>query len=366
MLLAGCVSPRPLWLPDPDATDCRTGWTEIHHIGIRDGSPLKMVWNDGILYFGLDEPPQIVAVDATDGAARLLAEESVQDLWVEGDQLLYASQGDKLFALPLSGGTPRLVLDAQTALNASIYGLPEHVELDPSYFYWDLQGQHGSPRWSWWRMPRAGGAAEMMGTAPLQPPSAIWSTLNLSARGAVISRYLAQDEGVAPYFMAPSAGEPRPLAYPSTPPLKSWIRMEGHSATSILWSQSSYEQNSYPPSSRIMISDTTGSAADGVRPFWTGKPPRLAPGAYGTWPDGDGGWIVAGQEPLFGGELHTSVWAVDADGNGRRLGCSASDAVSVSMASAILPDAVYVVVGFANSLSPSYDYGIVEVDRRPR
>src|SRR5258706_13230985 len=106
---AGRVEP----VAPPDPATCTAAWETIVPLQTdRDSGPYAMTWHDGALYGSATIKSKNVIFTTPDrgGTLRILASAVGFSMWVEGDQLFYA-YFDKLYALPLAGGMPRLVID---------------------------------------------------------------------------------------------------------------------------------------------------------------------------------------------------------------------------------------------------------------
>jgi len=81
--------------------------------------------------------------------------------------------------------------------------------------------------------------------------------------------------------------------------------------------------------------------ATDLEPFWTNKPPSAF--AVAGWDDGNQGALLSVWDWGNDDALHTTVWAVDADGHGQRLACDPL-VMSDARVAAVSPDAIFLVV----------------------
>jgi len=76
-------------------------------------APSDLIWRDEKLYFQAWQErlrPSLVVMPDTGGAADELSSDTGNGLWNEGDLLLY-SRADRLYSVPITGGSSMLVSD---------------------------------------------------------------------------------------------------------------------------------------------------------------------------------------------------------------------------------------------------------------
>lgn len=114
----------------------------------------------------------------------------------------------------------------------------------------------------------------------------------------------------------------------------------------------------------LRLTDVAEPGGPTVREFWPDHPANFAPYGVYSWSGGDdGSWLISGSEPFDDGTTHISLWLVDADGNGRRLGCdpNVGDGPGIVTAALATPTAIYAVVG--SSAGSLFDDRIVQLGR---
>jgi hypothetical protein len=115
---------------------------------------------------------------------------------IEGDKLTYAILDDKLWQVPLAGGTPVLAADGQTT------GFRRRARRNEPLL--GSRAQIGGPAWSIWRHPRDGGAAFQLAIPPVPTPTYAWQTLSAVPGGVLVT---AEGKPVAAYLV-PRDGSP--------------------------------------------------------------------------------------------------------------------------------------------------------------
>jgi hypothetical protein len=275
----------------------------------------------------------IQALSTSDGVARTLVVDSANHLWPEDGSVFYTRSGrqNQLFRVPLTGGTPELVLDGGSAA-----GGISAAALDAEYFYWTTRYEPGHFDLSIWRMARAGGTPGRVADLPAFPGKARLAL----ASDAIIVAGINGDTRLVPL----DGSEVRSL---SDVPDSTAIPL-GVDATGSYWVRLRREPNPGEPSARVP-SEIIHVPADGgaASPFfWSGQPPLFQPAALSA--DPDGGWLVTGFEDFDDGQLHHVVWFVDADGTGRRAACDPSTELTGGSARpAFSADAAHLIAIYA-------------------
>lgn len=325
----------------PELADCASEWsTVLPSQGVPGSEPRWLCWQDGTLYFDQGLPtedhmivagePRIVSVPDSGGTPTTIANDAAFGLWVEGDRVLWAL-GDQLLSAPVSGGAISPVADGQ------MFGLDARLErnlfitayaLDASYLYFELSEFLDGPtqEWSVWRTPRAGGASERLATLPA-------SVHILAAIVPLSDQLLLAGLGGKAFTLPSDGGDVRSLPAVAG-------NFVGADQSGVLWNFAHADQHG-----GMIVDDVLLSKPSGQKPaiFWRNKPAELA--ASKAWSD-DAGWIISGLETFSDGLPHSSVWAVDRKGHGRRLACdrAAGFASGYATTAALSPDAAYVVV----------------------
>jgi hypothetical protein len=356
--------------PLPPATLCGgANWTALYALGIQDGGPVSLLEANGNLYFPLDQPPSIMSLPLSGGTPTVVTAlttlTAAWQIWLAGDAIDFAIDSDKVWQVPLSGGSAMLVANGMTAYTPPSYAVPGALAVDGTYLYWDLTPQTGPPTWSLWRMPLIGGAAEHLADLPLPNPALNWRTLTPTAADLIVA--FDDFNQVGAYAVPLAGGARRALPTPPAAGTDADNDLVGTSQTGILWMTDSENPGLDTDAYTMTLTDLTDPDATAVKPFWSSRPTSMIPQPLSAWPDGDGGsWIVAGSESFDDGAHHTSLWEVDAAGNGTRLGCAPNpDAYGSGIVTAVLPSptAIYAVVGATNDQSSSFDYTIVSLSR---
>jgi hypothetical protein len=326
----------PAPLPLEPLSNCAAAWQPLTARAPYDiVSPLAH--HGGDLYYSTLTTQEIRALPTAGGAARVLAPVFGRRLSIEGDHVMFTGgdRGNLFFRLPLTGGTPELLLDAASGRPDSGVVLLHFTT--PTEFFWG-EGSITSltAPTTFWRASRAGGSSMEIGrsSATVHGEMISFSDMAPTAGGLVLASILGIAQ-VLPFDGSPA----RSLA--TTEALS---KGEGHhvgiDGAGVYWS---LPRQKGPPEDDF--NDVVLAPADGspVRTFWTDLPPRSFIGAM--WPDGAGGWVAwGGQRFADDDATHTTIWLLGADGAARRLACSPgiySD-TRIEARPAVAPDAVYV------------------------
>jgi hypothetical protein len=324
----------------PSLARCRDGWNRILEFQPMVGSaPPVLRWHDGNLYYPehQDFSYRIVSLPDTGGTPSEVTPHAGPGLWIEGDSLLYP-QFDQLYSAPLTGGESTLVssgdrfgteeskLENVTLLNQ---------ELDDAALYWILH-RYTDPTWTVWRAPREGGPSEELGTLPdsLGHPEALVALSDrLMIAGSDGDAYLLPKDG-GDVQRLPSIASERDEAM--------WSRFIGAAPSGVAWAVAGKIENT----TRIPY-DIVLSAPDGdVEDLWRDMSAEFDPDH--VWPDGKGGWVIAGLETFTDEEKHTSLWSLDAKNRAKRLACDSRPGRSsgFTVTAALSDDAAYAVVEY--------------------
>jgi hypothetical protein len=297
-------------------------------------SPLA--YADGNLYFGVQRG--VISVPASGGAETVLSPAVASGVWVEGDHLILSGGqlGTQFHSLPLTGGTPALLVDgAAGRADSGIVQL--HARLPTATdFFWAESSRLGlrEPT-TVWRAPRAGG-----------PPAEIARFTELTASGDTALYFegaalapeglvLGEDWGVAKVIPL-DGGAARALAAPDVENPIGNIDFLGVDARGVYWSVT-MQPTAVPPPREVVVSPADGGAP---RPVWSGVPLFSSP--VRAWPDGAGGLVVVGSQ-RFRDETgsRVTIWSIDANGGARRLACAPVGEYVDDQTPAIGPDAFY-------------------------
>jgi hypothetical protein len=346
--LMGCGDRAPSPAPLAALSACMGGWEPLLSRPAYDiTSPLA--YRDGVIYFSSFKTRSLVALPTDGGPTVDVAPVFSRDLWVEGDNLVYTGGplGNQLFSVPVTGGTPTLVLDGGAGRTEPLLALL--TVLTASDFFW-TEGVIEGPT-QFWRASRAGGAPTEIGSTTATTPSGhvvSFESMAVSNDALVAATVLGVADAV-PFNQDPV----RPLA--TTDALgKGFGSLAGVDGAGAYWSLP--RPGGLPEDDE---NDVVLSPADGgpVRPFWNGLPPHS--GVFSMWPDGVGGWVVVAPERFDDQLFHTTIWLLGGDGSSRRLACSPGDSgdADVRVRPVVTPDAVFVAT------TGSYSLEIVRIPR---
>ena len=117
-------------VPLPDALTCAsTSWSVVHTFAETSLVPSNLALRDDVFYISIGDWG-IVALPKAGGDEVLLTTETARNLSIEGDSIYFGKNNDKLWRLPLAGGTPAVVVDGMTAYVEPDYGVPADIALD--------------------------------------------------------------------------------------------------------------------------------------------------------------------------------------------------------------------------------------------
>jgi hypothetical protein len=339
-----------------DVNLCAGNWRVVH--SPRQDAvtlpPRDLAWHGGLLYSlePLSAGPPFFSVSPADGNRSTLPvpERDIWSYWLEDDRLIYVvgqrtmtgstpQASLSLFAWPLAGGAAEKLFDASVWASQFIPRLGG-MALDREAFHWTEMAATpaGGREWTLWRNPRTGGDAVRLAVVgrPKDDLTGFDGLLPLDDRIIAYSSRLV--DGMA-WAIPRAGGEARPL--PSWPGANI---VGAGSDGALLWQRSLDTFNGQRGSDHYEVGLLRPDAA-AVEPHWTGKPPAAYVRA--AWSDGRGGWFVSTGE--WGGDQarHTTIWAVDAAGEGRRLACDPEIDRQITTGAAT-PDAFYGIAVYSN------------------
>ena len=358
--ILGCGGSDPPATPAvtlESAADCGSGWQPFMSSQTWDGiSPL--VYQSGTLYYTSFNGNALLAVPTSGGPPATLASVTTNELWIEGDHLLF-SQGNpanQIYSVPLAGGTPQLVLDGGAGrTNAGPVRAHAFTATD---FYWtEMSATSDAIPPTVWHQSRAGGSAEQIATVIFQTPP----NQTTQIEGYSTAPYLALTADAIlvansfelAYAFPFAGGTQAQLALPSaSADFAAESQLAGLDGQGAYWAIPGL---GYNPAS-VVLSPADGSPAHvllSALPY--------AAGVMQVRADGEGGWILVGSQVFDDQVDHMTVRALNAQGVSSLLACSPGDLDSsfVEQPIAVAPDAVYVV---AMNLSAK----MTEIDRIPR
>jgi hypothetical protein len=362
VLTAACGSEKPqVGANDPDPVTCATNWQVIFspEQNVASIPPTVLRWHDGQLFTTpeLDLMNSLFSFPDTGGPATTLYQGDSWNLWIEGDRVLHASTGPAmmvgdvsventlLYSTPIAGG-PSDVLFTTHIFDVAGDPLVEGWALDADGLYWTRSDDWKS--WTLWRAGRDGSGDQSMAALPMPPKpadstltdGALYNTVVPAGDRLIVYNNLNLDSDQV--VSVPKAGGEATL-------LPSWPAAQIIAVSSdgtVLTARYTGGENGQKRSEHFETGRLRPGAA-AVEPFWTGKPPSALPRA--AWDDGQGGFIVSAWEYGTDDALHTTIWAVDGDGNGQRLACDPVVNSTVDVA-AVSPDAVFVIVRDENAI----------------
>jgi hypothetical protein len=320
--LAGCGGSKHKL---ENASTCSATWQAL--IGPKPWDfTSSLVYNDGTLYYGSYTEDAIVAQPVDGSPSRVFAAVPTLELWLEGDHLLF-SQGNggvQIGSVPLSGGTPQIVLDGSAG--RTTLGLATAHVFTPTDFYWsEIPLPAAQSPTTIWHQSRSGGLPEALGTMTFQKQQS--ATAIALGNNSVLA---AAASGEA-YTLPITGGAPSSLVLPAQPGV--WVELAGLDALGA-YTTLFFSAQAGP----LMLSPADGSPA---KPFWPTLPSDAQ--VQKIWPNPEGGWVVVATQAFDDGLFHTTLTLLDEQGTATRLGCSPADSERawITVPVAIAPDAVY-------------------------
>jgi hypothetical protein len=341
--------------------------TPLYELGFQEGEPSSLVIANGNLYFEATSPDasssSLMSLPLAGGAPVTLGSNPGYQLWLDGQAIDVAGLDDKLYQVPMSGGDAQLLADGQTTGPPNDFVAAAQA-FDGSNFYWDLRPQNGTPFWSVWQISVAGGAAQKLADLPVPAgPDVNWTMLRTSAYGLLLAYENFPQVGA--FLVPPGGGKPEILPSPAPAGSHADNQLLAASPTAVLWDTESVDPATGASLITLSLTDLTGPGGPAIRPFWPDRPSAFVPFGVFSWSGGDdGSWLISGFEPFDDGATHTTLWLVDAAGEGARVGCDPNRVGSLGVVSAALATstAVYAAIGSSDSVG-RYDYRIVQLGR---
>jgi hypothetical protein len=311
-------------------------------------SPL--VYQGGTLYYTVFGTQSLMAQPVSGGAPTVIAQASTNELWGEGDHLLFTAGnlGNQVFSVPFAGGTPALVLDGGAGRTAP--GVAFQHAFTPTDFYWIEQSATSldSPT-TVWQQSRSGGTPNQIGSFTFTVPG---TQDVITGDGIAVSddAVLVGDDFGSSGAVPLDGSAPRMLAAAVTSPATGDASLATIDKSGAYWSVFPTANDDF----ELILSPADGSPA---RPFWKSHDADVGK----MWSDGNGGWVAYGLQTFDDLVAHAVIWMVDAQGTATRLGCSPGDGMAswVRVPGAVAPDAIYVIT--LNLLAATW-----EIDRIAR
>jgi len=144
----------------------RGGWQPLTPIAAFDVTS-SLGYRDGTIYYTSLLAGGITALPVTGGPATTIATGPFEELWVEGDRLLVAGggQGTQFFDVPISGGTPTLLLDGSAGRTDAGYQTAYAVTATDFFWLEERPPPAGPGPTAAWRASRSTGAVTPIGSA---------------------------------------------------------------------------------------------------------------------------------------------------------------------------------------------------------
>lgn len=321
---------------------CGAGWQPFS--APEPGAPYsQLVYQAGTLYDANDAAQALLALPTNGDPPATLAPVVTNELWVEDDHLLFTqgTPANQIFSVPLTGGTPQLVLDGGAG-RTTPGNVLAHAFTATDFYWTEMSPSSDAIPPTVWHQSRAGGTANQIGTVTFQAPPDQTTRIP----GAYLTAHelaLTSDSVLVANFAelavaVPVAGGPVvPLAVASpSPDLASEAELAGLDSQGAYWSLPAVGNGT----ASVVLSPADGGPA---RVIWSA--PAAASDVRTVMADGAGGWILVGNQ-IFDDQIdHTTVRSVDAQGASTLLGCSPAsiNESSVEPPIAVAPDAVYLV-----------------------
>jgi len=360
------VKPAPQVQPASFALCQAAAGSTLQELGVQQGSPFNLVTANGNLYYALgngnSSTEAIMALPLSGGSPVTLAMAEGYQLWLDGQAVNTAAVNDRLWRVPFGGGDATLIADGNTT-GPPNYNVATAQAFDGTNFYWDLRPQNGMPFWNVWQISIAGGVAQKLADLPIPPgPNVNWTMLETSAYGVLIAYENFPQVGA--YLVPPGGGTPQVLPSPPLVGSHADNGLLGTSPTEVLWKTAGVDPVTGGNLITLRLTHVAGPGGPTVREFWPDHPANFTPyGVSSRSGADDGSWLISGFEPFDDGATHGSLWLVDADGNGSRIGCDPNVGYVPGILTAALatPTAIYAVVG--SSAGGLFDYRIVQFSR---
>jgi hypothetical protein len=358
--VAGCGAvtelPVPPPPPPPHARSC--AWTELYHLAFPQSAPASLITDGKNLFFS--DNGSIRSMPISGGDASIVSNTPAYLMWLSGDAIDFANLDDKLWQVPLTGGTATLIADGMTAFVEPTLAQVGALAFDGTFLYWDLFPQKGPAFWRLFRMPVAGGPAEQIAELPVPDPHVNWTALTPTPQGLLVAFENSPDVGA---YLVPPGGQP--MALPSAPQAGGSVdnAYVGNGPGGVLWNTNVWNT---PEAAVVTMSltDLSNPGAPVWRPFWPDRPSSVVSEPLEAFPGDGDSWIIGAYELFDDGEYHADLWSVDSGGTGVRLGCDPSVGGSgpgIVNAVLVTPTFVYALVG----LHPEseFHYAIVRMPR---
>jgi hypothetical protein len=315
-----------------------------------------MAWADGILYQSTWRG--IKAVPQDGGNATTISEGlgSGSQMWVQGDRLLLAF-GERLMQVPRTGGALETLLDGggENDPRGTYDSVSQHHLFDGAYFYWSTEhtsySRSGDATYIW-RMPLAGGPVENVGMAPVPRIEG----MALVPEGVlVVGAYseVGDSKTKSGGLVVPLAGGPIRALDNAPDMAKEYSRFVSLDSGGVL-SYRIVERNARKATLPIELAPVDGSP----RRQLSRDLPRTFIFPKQSYPDGQGGRFILGEEEFDDHATHDTIYFVEASGRARRIACEPTGDVDYANALALSPDALYMVVDL-----PDSQWQIVRVPR---
>jgi hypothetical protein len=279
---------------------CVEDWHVLYESEVYVSTPLAMAAGELIFAVPAERgPEEIRALDVTapSRSRRVVRTGLIDDLWIEGDDLLFWTR-DRVIRVPLQGGGEEVLLDVGST---EISGRVDAVSVEPDVIYW-ARTENDSTRLELWQQPRDGG-----------PPGLVAST----DRGAIHAQGLAATGervivagGRSAVAFSLSDAAPQPLDEVSD---GSFAGVDGLGAYFVRTA------NRTRRGGRALESEIRSAPVDGS------PSTRLWRGSAGQhlvklWP-AESGWFAIGTNYMFDGRPHAVIAHIDPAGDAVLIAC---------------------------------------------
>ena len=292
----GDGEPSQLVLMPPSISSCQFGWQPMTKPRTPYMPPRALRYRDGeLIYFACDDLVcNLEAYPLQGGAPRVVATDvSVWDLWLEGDEVLFA-YGANLWQVPVSGGKPtRLITDLSPGQSIYAHALTATALIWSNMAWDDAAGQITDEIWS----------AQRDGSGTPTLLTNIGSAGVVQQMEVVGDSLLVAGQGATGAVVPLSGGAHRILGSAGY-----WY--VGADSRGV------YGTTQTGNSFAMHVAPIDGGPS---HPFWSSMPP------YGTvehiWADKNGGWFAVVSELFDDAKLHHSAFFIDSQQNATRVAC---------------------------------------------
>jgi hypothetical protein len=279
---------------------CVEDWHTLYESEVFILTPLAMA--AGELIFGVAAeagPAEIRALDVTSPSrsVRVVRTGLIDDLWIEGDDVLFWTR-NRVIRVPLQGGSEEVLLDVGSTGASGQVGA---VWVEPDVIYW-ARTQNDSTQLALWQQPREGGPPGLVGSVD---SGAIHAQGLAATRERVI---LAGGRSAVAFSLSGAA--PQPLDEVSD---GSFAGVDGLGAYFVRAANLT-RRGGRAIEFEIRRAPIDGSASTR---FWRGPAGQHL---VQLWP-AEAGWFAIGTNYMFDGRPHAVIAHIDAAGDAVLIAC---------------------------------------------